>query len=210
MSSALVTQAMGRHIELFEVARPSFEQFALRHGRDLVVADTDVSGDRHPNWGKVAVLREVLDAYDSAVWIDADAVVVDARADIAAGVPAWRAMALAAHRYGGLEVPNFGVVYLRSCRWSKRFLERLWQAERFIDHLWLENAAVLDLLGYDADQPQRGTRRWTADRARVHLLDRSWNSIPADPSPAPRIRHFPGMAHDERLRHMRAAAAVAV
>ncbi|HZQ26961.1 MAG TPA: hypothetical protein VFA94_04600 [Acidimicrobiales bacterium] len=205
MTSALCTLAIGPHRELFEIARPTFEAFAVRHGRDLVVGEDDVAGGRHPGWGKVALLRELLDAYGTVVWVDADAVVVDGRDDMAAAVRPWQDLGLVTHRYGGLEVPNFGVFVLRASRWSRRLVDRLWQDRRYVDHPWWENAALLDILGYDVGDPRPATRRRTVDSLRVGRLDLSWNSIPLDPAPRPRICHFPGMEHGDRLALMRAA-----
>ena len=45
--------------------------------------------------------------------------------------------------------PNTGVWLLRSCSRAKEFLREVWSSEKFIDHRLWENAAVLDLLGYD-------------------------------------------------------------
>lgn len=201
------TLATGAHRELFEIARPGFERFAVAHRRDLVVGHDDVAGGRHPGWGKVPLLRELVDAYDEVVWVDADAVVLDPDPDPVAELARHQALGLVFHRYDGMEVPNFGVLTMRSCRWSKRFLERLWRAERYLEHPWWENAAVLEFLGYEVAWPRRETRRFTPDSLRVGRLDRSWNSIPVDPAPVPRIAHFPGMGHDARVAAMREHAA---
>jgi hypothetical protein len=203
--TALCTIATGAHRDLFEVARPGFERFAAAHRYEpIVVYEDDISAGRAAAWGKVRLLRRLLDTHDRVVWVDSDAVIVDPSGDIFAGVDRRTPLSLVVHHYDGLEVPNTGVLTLVSCRWSKRLLDRLWAAERFVNHKWWENAAMIELLGYEVDEPRRSTRRASADSRRVSELDLSWNSIPADPSPKPRIVHFPGMTQAERLTGMRA------
>jgi hypothetical protein len=202
------TLAVGDHSALLHESREPLETFAARHRRDLVVVDSDVAGGRPAGWGKLAVIREMLDRYDEVVWVDADAVVVDGRADICAPLTRLRPLGIVFHRYRGLEVPNLGVIALRSTAWTRSLVEALWRAG-FEDHPWMDNAALLPLLGYDLDQPRAETRRRTAASARVVTLDLAWNSIPACPARRPRIAHFPGLPHPERLRLMREAAASA-
>lgn len=209
LRTALCTIAVGTHRELFEIARPSFERFAGLHGYALVViADAEISAGRALSWGKVVALQRLLDIYDRVVWVDSDAVIVDPTADIFAGVSRRTPLSLVVHHYDGLEVPNAGVLTLRSCRWAKHLLGRLWEAERFIDHKWWENAALIELLGYDIDEPRQETRQVTRDSRRVGELDLAWNSIPGvAPAAIPRILHFAGMSHGDRLLGMRTAAA---
>ena len=204
--TVLCTIASGPHRELFELARPSFEVFSALHGYELFVSHDDLGAGRPPAWGKVVLLRKLLDSYDRVVWVDSDAVIVNPSADIFVGLSRWTPLGLVVHRYGGLEVPNAGVMAILSCRWAKRFLDRVWAAERFVNHKWWDNAAVIELLGYDVSSPQRSTRRQTLNRRRVRELDLAWNSIPGDCSGDPRIVHFPGMSQAERLAGMRLAA----
>lgn len=207
--TVLCTIATGTHQELFATARPSFERFAAFHGFDLVVVDRDLCASRPPSWSKVVLIRELLETYDRVVWVDSDAVIVHPIGDIFDGIGRRTHLRLVVHRYLDLEVPNLGVMAILSSRWSKRFFARLWSAEQYVEHKWWENAAALELLGYDVDLPQRSTRRRTMDARRVDELDLSWNSVPIDPSPSPRIRHFPGMAQADRLLEMRHAASKA-
>lgn len=205
--TAVCTVATGPHAELFDIARPSFERFASIHGHELVVVGHETAGDRPPPWGKVVVVRELLDSYDRVAWVDADAVIVDPARDIFDGVGHRRPFHVVTHHYDGLEVPNLGVLAIRSNRWSRRFLERLWAAEQYIDHKWWENAAALELMGYDVESPRRATRRRTAVSLRVGHLDPAWNSIALSPAEHPCIVHFPGMSQSDRREAMTAAMA---
>src|SRR3954451_22733450 len=139
--------AFGPHRELLEVARPSFEQWAQRHGYDLDFREAAPSDGRPASWGKIRLLQERLGTHDVALWVDADAIVVDPSADLAATVSSEKPIAMVAHRYDGQLVPNMGIVALRSGPISKRFLRRLWRMTEYNWHPWWENAAALDLFG---------------------------------------------------------------
>lgn len=197
--------AAGPYTELFEITRPSFESFAVHHGRDLVVGHDDVAGERPPGWGKLALVRELLDHYAEVVWIDADAVIVDGRDDPCQFLDRVRPIGVSFHRYDGMEIPNLGVMALRSCTWTKRLVERMWQTP-LGEHPWMDNASFLTLMGYELDHPSRVTRRTTPTSLRVRELDLTWNSTPQCPARRPRIEHFPALAHEERRVAMAAAA----
>jgi hypothetical protein len=204
--TAVCTLATGAYEELVDVAAPTFTRFARLHDHDLVIVRHELSGGRPTAWGKLSLLRELLETYDAVAWLDADTVVVDPTDDLLGTLTRSQPMKLVFHRYGGLEIPNLGVIAVASTKWTKWFLERLWTYEAYVDHCWWENAAALDLLGYDVDEPRAATRRRTSSTDRVGELDVAWNSIRFDCSPTPRVVHFPGLPLAERLGEMRRAA----
>ena len=46
MNRCLVTFGVGHHADLLEIALPTFERFADRHGYDLIVANPDRKSTR--------------------------------------------------------------------------------------------------------------------------------------------------------------------
>ena len=82
---------------LLEIARPSFEAFAGRHGYDLVVVGKDPAPERPPSWGRIRLMRDLLAEVDEILWLDADTVVVDGGRDIAAEMAADDLMGMSAH-----------------------------------------------------------------------------------------------------------------
>lgn len=198
----------GPHAELLARSSVTFRRYADRHGYDVSIHDRADASGRPPAWAKVVLVRELLDRYDVVLWIDADAAVTDASADIAELLGPRDLMALVAHTTpeGDDPIPNCGVWLLRSHRATRRFLDRVWASTAYVEHRWWENAAVLDLLGYELEPrvhltaPSRMLRRTT-------LLGTEWNSIPVDAAPRPRIVHFPGLPLDERRAALEAAVA---
>jgi hypothetical protein len=210
---ALCSIGTGPHAELLEIARPTFAEFARRHGYELITS-TENPTRRPPAWAKVPMLREAIASYELVLWIDADAVIVDPSRDIADELE--RDLGLVRHRRGDQLVPNTGVMVMRRGAVVRDLLDELWASKRFIHHPWWENAALLHALGYDLPSAlERGLRRLTR-RGLAHVrpspylehtqfLSPEWNSVYPDRPEHPRIVHFPGVPVEERRREMLAA-----
>ena len=197
----LCTQGHGDHASLLAVALPALERYADRHHFDLHIVRHRVAPERPAAWDKVALLRALVDDYETVGWIDADAIIVDGAPDIAAACDPSRSVHLVEHRIAQQRIPNSGVMVLTEPKAATRLLDRLWTKREYTHHRWWENAALLDLLGYSVTPPVYPVRpsRW---RRLIGRLDHAWNSIPADPSPRPYIRHFPGLPIGDRLHEM--------
>lgn len=203
----LCSMGFGTYAEILAVSADTFRIYADRHGYDLVLLTDPPAHGRGPAWESIAIIQELQTRYDLVLWVDADAAVVDASVDIASLLGRRDLMALVGHNTPeGDVIPNLGVWLLRSNRKTRRFLEDVWSATEFLEHKWLENAAVIDRLGFEVGPPVR-LRRLTSMGRRTKMLPNEWNSIPTDPSPAPRIVHFPATDMSRRLAGLQAAAA---
>jgi hypothetical protein len=200
----ICTIAMGPHLELLELSEPAMRHYAGRHGYDLVVEHTSQAPERPVSWSKVPLIRRLMTLYDLIVWIDSDAMVVDPSRDIADELVSGADLYIAVHHYDGQEIPNAGILMVRSTPAAEDFMDLVWRQERYIDHAWWENAAILDLLGYDLSPCNPA--RPSPHRALFRYLGTEWNSITLDPSSEPVIRHYAGTAHEDRLAGMRADA----
>lgn len=218
MSRALASLGVGPAEELLDLATPSFALYAERHDYELVLERRLRAPERPAPWSKIPLLRELLRVHDLVLWIDADAVVVDPSEDIAAGADPGAALHLVEHRLGPRRVPSTGVLLVSPA--ADPFLAEAWTAEDLIGHPWYEQAALARLLGYRVPaglapgwrgRAARGATRLgrrellpggpvrdTPLRRATRYLDPGWNSIPSDPAPHPRIRHYPGEPHQGR------------
>jgi hypothetical protein len=191
----LCSLGAGPYADLLAVSSITFEAYAARHGYDLRLETEVVAPERPPAWSKIALVRELLDGYDEVLWIDADAIFLDISKDIAELVRPGKDLYLVEHLYeqdDSWRSANTGVFLVRSTRWARRFLDRVWAAEQYVDHAWWENAAVLDLLGYELPPDLTPPRKLRATRfdARVELIGLEWNSTAGKSLVArPRIRH---------------------
>src|SRR5581483_6913852 len=100
-----------------------------------------------------------------------------------------------------------GVMMLRGGAQAAEFLDAAWALDRYTDHVWWENAAICDLLGYDLDPA--GPARETPALAGTKFISPRWNWIVDARVPRARIRHFPGYALRTRTALMLAATAEA-
>jgi hypothetical protein len=146
MNKSLLTFGVGGHAALLDIAQPSFKAFATRHGYDYFEAK-QIGHQRPPAWYKVQCLIEALKAYDVAVFIGCDLVIVDGREDLPHDDPDWW-QALVIH-----ETPNCGSVP-NDDMWVCRkpmipYLEKIWGMTQYMNHGWWEQAALVDLMGYD-------------------------------------------------------------
>jgi hypothetical protein len=83
MTKALVTIIEGDDHEQFaEITLPTFERYADRYGYDIVIAETDPDLPT-PHWSKALALRQALEDYEIAVWLDIDSLVTGSAPDIA-------------------------------------------------------------------------------------------------------------------------------
>lgn len=197
---ALVSIGAGPQRRLLALAQRSFRPYAKRHGYDLVLRDESPSDGRPPAWGKVVLLRQLAQHYETLVWLDADLVIVDGRRDIALELEDGHDIAMAEHSYGGSQMLNSGVMVLRGGEPATSFLDAIWSLDEFTHHRWWENAAICSLLGYELDPPRPS--RTTAWREATTLLDPRWNSIRDAPAARPYIRHYPGYSIKTRALFM--------
>ncbi|MDQ4041721.1 MAG: hypothetical protein M3141_08220 [Actinomycetota bacterium] len=196
----LCSLAVGPQERLLRLARPGFVRYADRHGYDLDVRNRLLTDERPPPWSKILLVRELLETYDIVFWIDADAVIVDPRLDIATELGSRSFMGLVEHRYDDVAVPNTGVLVLRRDALAQEFLQAVWESADLVDHRWWENAAVMRQLGYRLDPPGPGAP--TRFREATTFLPKEWNSIHDDRAPRPRIRHYPGYSTKVRYGFM--------
>lgn len=195
----LCSIGFGAQERLLALSRRTFEDYARRHGYDLRLLTEPLQTERPGQWNKILLLRELVREYDLVLWIDADALFVDGRRDIADELEDGRFLYIAEHAYGGLRVPNTGVVMIRSGPEAEALLDELWNDTDFIDHRWHEQAALMNRLGYVESLPTRPSE--LRDR-RTKFLGVEWNSTPQDKARRAYIRHTPGWRPSVRLVFM--------
>ena len=196
--------ATGAHVHLLSVAAPTLVAFGERHGWDVVLStEEDLCAGRPAPWGKIPLIRQLLDEYELVWWIDADAIIVDASKDIRDELDPDKDLFLVEHlfEWPHQHAANTGVMVWRSTDWSRALLDETWAMEKYTYHYAWENVALIELLGY-CIWPffHREPTKWME---RVQLLGVEWNSVWPDPSPAPRINHHGGrITVDDRRTFM--------
>ena len=212
MRKAIVSMGIGPQARLLRLMTATVVPYASRHEYDLHLLAGVLDRERPPSWSRIKAFQRLQAEYDVLVWLDADLMVVDGRVDIASELEPGRFLYLVEHRTREGQVPNAGVMMVRTGDECAQFLEEVWAQEDLVDHPWWESAAIARLLGYELDPARPVTE--TPWRARTKLLSGRWNSIPDSPTGSPRIRHYPGykvrtraafMARDLAVTSARAA-----
>lgn len=211
-SRAIITYAADGHEELLDVSLPTYEEFARRHGYDVILGKKMT--DLPPAWNKIFLLAEYITDYEEVVWFDSDLVVVNADADFPPlGDDKMHAMVRHFENYS--EVPNSGV--WRLCK-SKKYcglyatdlIVNILALEVFKNHGWWEQAALMTLMGYTV--PPEGSRFPDTRCKNVvktpwynacMFMRLEWNSHPMYRADKPRIVHCSYPQMDVRLDVMR-------
>ncbi|MFC3767226.1 hypothetical protein [Paenibacillus sp. GCM10012303] len=178
-----------KHTELLRIMAPTAAYYALRHKMDCLVMPLRdrLDPSRPPAWDKVILIRHALSLYDTVIWIDADTIICDPARDIQAVLDPRFSMHLVLHPYNGKVTANTGVWICQNHTATFELLENVWNHTACIHHPWWEQAALMDLLGYDL-------KTWTfhAPTPYTHLvqyLDEEWNCRP-EQGGSPVIKHF--------------------
>lgn len=174
MNSAVVTGFSGEEFRDYHgVTGPLIEKFAIANGR--FSETVDLTGERPASWNKIPAIIRLLSKHDACLWIDADVVV---RPDAVFPFTeleksgCWQAMVI--HHTPSGEVPNCGVWWVSKA--MKETLQELWDEKRNIDHVWWEQASIIERMGYTTDHlggchRKEETELWTKTR----VLEKRWN-----------------------------------
>lgn len=177
------------HRDIAPITFPMFRAYAERWGMDWcplliqpAVLDAGVSpapAGTEADYVSIQHRRELLDAGSGVVFLDSDVVIVDPTEDICETVDDSQPIG---------SVNGWGCVVMKSGALARAFLDSIWAMRRhYRTYQWLEQAAALELLGWDGaypgdNQPPRyiGPTAWTRF---CRELDPKWNYGPHSTQP---------------------------
>ncbi|MGE7903199.1 hypothetical protein ACQKNS_02160 [Peribacillus sp. NPDC094092] len=191
--------------KLFELMEPTVKLYTKLHKMDyyLKVFPTPLDSTRPAPWGKIIIIKKLLNFYKTVIWIDSDALIynptIDIRGDINTNYP----MQLVTHNNINPIFPNTGVWVVQKDSRSNDLLDAIWQQTHTINSAWWEQHALIELIGYRnpflGEPKYEGTTKYSDW---VGTLDLKWNSRHGDSSENPVIFHFPGFPYEQRLELM--------
>ena len=125
--------------------------------------------------------RQLLETHEGVAFFDSDTVILDSTYDICEEVDA-------AHPISTEPNCNAATMVLLNCEKTREMLRLIWdQRHGFKHYQWLEQAAYMDLMGFDPKYPgdnlppvYLGDTEWTPLRAN---LSPGWNAHPLHPEP---------------------------
>ncbi len=157
--------------------------YAEKHGYRFHCPQEARTG-RPPAWEKVFAVGEALEWSEWVWWLDADAIVTNPEIRLESLIDPAASLIIAKDFHG----VNTGSFLLRSCPWAKRFLWKVWRAEKYTLHPWWEQAAVMELL--ELAEHKRRTKY--VEQRQLQSYCEWW--LPGD-----FVLHVPGKPQDERL-----------
>lgn len=179
---------------------PRMQDYAERHGHEFDCVEFDDDVARPVSWKKLVAVAHAFETSEQVVWLDADVLIVDASEDICDHVSggAWQAMVR--HQTSEGDVPNAGVWFLDRSMLST--LMACAMDDRFVQHRWWEQAALLSRLGFGIADGQCRHDVTTPLYQRTRWLSESWNVWRGSPSAVrPRFVHACGVT-EGRLAYL--------
>ncbi len=189
----LVTLAAGNYLQLLEMSRISFRDYAKKWGYDFVEVTESWDKSRPYAWTKLLAIRDLLDRYDFVFYIDSDAIIL--RDDIDISTISNTDFAWPVGPVNGKVCPSAGIMAIRSTEVSKELFDLAYSQNDLIYNGWWEQAALMRVLQYE--DPRHHEKHWSEFHLEklpigVTELDTSWNSTIQEFASDPIIRHFAG------------------
>jgi len=187
--------------ELAAISSPNKAEYCRRHGYSFLERTDGFDPRRHPVWGKVKFLRELLPAYDWLFWSDADSLILRPSTPLELFLPDDRDpdppdVVIGFEDFGlGVFHINAGQFFVRNSRWSRKFLDDWYAVDQFEDDALREQRALIHLI----------ESRDLSSRVRL-VPQRRFNSYPINYRDGDFLLHFPDIPMEARLRLMRRRA----
>lgn len=189
----LVTLAAGKYLQLLDMSRITFIDYAKKWDYDFVEVKESWDESRPYAWTKLLAIRDLLDKYDFVFYVDSDALIL--RDDIDVATIAHTDFAWPVGPVNGRICPSAGIMAIRSSESSKKLFDLAYCQNDLIYNGWWEQAALMRILQYE--DPRDHERHWSEfnlDKLQIGIteLDSSWNSTIQEFAIDPIIRHFAG------------------
>ena len=202
----LLTSATGECAALIRYSGPLMQQYASRHGYDLVANSREPEDPLGERRAKIVLLKEMLPRYRLVVWVDADIMIGAGDEDIAADVPddCFQAFVLEHSDWGF--GPNTGVWALRHDPQSFEFLDEL---DAIGPHPAKPNSdqVIVHLaLGWKLNESATTARPAYHSRflERTGWLPPKWNPVGYAYDQPANFRHYYARPYERKLEQMRA------
>lgn len=123
MKIAIVTFFDGPLREIGLLTLPNKQEYAKRHGYDLIVHEHSLAGTRPSAWTKDAAVMQALETHDVVFWTDADSIITDLDRRLESFCDPSRDFI-----YGGAaDSMNNGNFIMVSNAATKRFMKEVWE-----------------------------------------------------------------------------------
>ena len=175
---------------------PLMHQYADKHG--MAFAVQNLEGPKPPSWGTVVYMIAGLHLYDRVLWLDSDVVVVRSDVNLFDEAGDGFAQAMVEHTTADGAIPNCGVWAVTQEMLGT--LQMIDNSERHRHHPWWEQAAILELMGYEVTNTPTATLvAKTPLYDRTKFLSSQWNHHPRDSNKCSYSRFYHATTYDDRV-----------
>jgi galactosyl transferase GMA12/MNN10 family len=140
---ALLTMTIGdKYQNIVAPGTASKHRYCKSNKYDLIIGRESLDDSRPIPWTKILLIENYLKNYDWIFWSDADSIVMNPKIKLKHIIDNDYDLILTRD----LNDLNTGQFLIKNCKWSRDFLKRVYARTEFINHIWWEQAAIIDEL----------------------------------------------------------------
>lgn len=179
---AIVSLYDKKYEEIGKYSNWNKRDYANLHKYDLYLYQNSLDESRPTAWSKIKAIEKHLSDYDWIMWSDADSLIMNNSVKLETLIDNNYDMIITYDQIS--KVLNTGVFLIKNSEWSKVLLKNIYSQTQFINHIWWENMALIDMLEKNPNL-----------KTKIKVIDqRSMNSYPNHQiwGDDDFIAHFPG------------------
>ena len=216
----IITSFDTNFLEIGKITAKTISSYSKKYELNHEIIDMPITG-RPQSWNKIPLIKEEIlkDKNDFIMWVDADAFFLKNSENIRHFLDFEHEIFLVNHYCAIHKGSNYqntiltanrincGVMIFKSSEFNIKFLDDIWKKEKYINHPWWEQAAIMDQIGIKAEitgnlNDNKGDENYLK---KIKFLNKEWNSIPSyseisTESLNPNIIHLAGIKNDIRIR----------
>lgn len=171
MKILYISASNGDHIHLSDLTFPTVERFCLKNGYSFRRYDIPQEYDRPASWFKISAFIDLLDhqyenqEFEYFGWIDSDAAIINKDFNLE------KILETKFDIFISKDFNNFncGSFLIKNCSENLILLKEIYQKTEYIDHIWWEQAAFIDL--YESNFRNLQSRTKIVDQSILNAYD---------------------------------------
>lgn len=163
--------------DMSKMTYPLIEKYAKKYNADCKLIKFEET-ERPASWEKIPLIQNYLKEYDIVLWIDSDIVIINDSVDIFNLIQDDKIQYMVQHYVMDFVVPNAGMWMLK--REMLEYLDTIWNNNKYLNHGWWEQAALIELMGFEVSPYRADLKNPTKLYHKTKLLEQKWNHHPND------------------------------
>lgn len=218
----IITSHDENYNEIGNITKKTMRNYAQKFGFEFEFLEMPNTG-RSQTWNKIISIKDQIlkKNHDFIMWLDADAFFPNDAENVVSILNDNHEIYLSNHYCSVHKGSNYkntilttnrincGVMIFKVSEFNINFLNKVWSSEKYINHHWFEQAAIMDLIGLKADITGNLNDNQGNDfyLEKIKFISKEWNSIPSfneisTESIRPSIIHLAGIENKERIKFL--------